>query len=808
MILAPLIEREFRGASHTNRGTKSRFRVALIGAVASVVFLLIATFAGSTGWGRNLHQWFFYWALYLAIVPATRISVGLFSEERRNQTLELLYLTGMGSGQLFIGKLLGGTLVAAADLLALAPLLAVPFLTGGISLDLYLATIACLPALLLFAIAVGVLASVLFKDDGVAFIFMVMFAGCVSLATPVPYYLGKVLTGVAPFSDKWLCVSPAYAPYLIVTNFGAAGRWSFWTVAFAIFVWSGMCLALACFFLSRNWRSEVRGTARTDWRGRFDAWVHGARSWRAALSDRLLPVNPFQWLVQQDRRPVLLGYCTIGVICFLWLIGWRAWPQVWPSNGNFFITAMVLIAIVNWLTLFAAARRIGTDRRDGILELLLTTPLSPQEMVDGEVTALAAAFKPLRLTVLGIFILMMMGGFMIRSWNMFAAVTYLIIWCVLCFWCLSTPRGRILTVMWSALNTGRPVYSVFKLRGSKWNWIWMFYNARNIFNSGLAAGATGFPSGSTTEFIIVCAVGLPVCAIIYFVRAMQPDFERDMKRRLIMDMRLIATEPLPDPNDPAFKDWDGTHRMQYRGSSANVPNGCPVFVDPVAISRPSDSHLSASHKVSTSSVIMLQDALALCQMLRDHAVDYVMAGGLVTNAYLADRNVKDADLLMSSSALKGVPELRILEETDFFKCAQCRQIRVVVYLTANPFFQDVQRQFATTIRIGGMEVPAVTVERLIALNLYAIHLLSRQRDFYRNERYEKDIIALLTRYETPLEPILTLVRSHIPEQYVEELENTLETCAKRAARLRRQNQLIRLLAKCVVRLRRKKSSES
>jgi len=201
MFLAPVIERELRRALHANKGHKSRFRVALIGAIVVVVFLWIFALSGSAQWGWNLHQLFFWAGLYLAIAPSMRISVGLFSEERRNQTLELLFLTGMGSGELFIGKLLGGTLVASSDLLALAPLLAMPFLIGGISLDLYLATLACLPALLLFVVAVGVLASVLFKDDGAAFVFMVVFAACICLAAPIPYYLGQVLIGTTPFSE-------------------------------------------------------------------------------------------------------------------------------------------------------------------------------------------------------------------------------------------------------------------------------------------------------------------------------------------------------------------------------------------------------------------------------------------------------------------------------------------------------------------------------------------------------------------------------------------------------------------------------
>jgi ABC-type transport system involved in cytochrome c biogenesis permease component len=759
----------------------------MIGAAASVFFLWMSGLAGSPGWGRKLHQLFFYSGLYLAIAPAMRISVGLFSEERRNQTLELLYLTGMGSGQLFIGKLLGGTLIASSDLLALAPLLAVPFLIGGISLNLYLATIACLPALLLFAIAVGVLGSVLFKDDGVAFIFVAAFAGCVSLAAPIPYYLGKVLTGTPPFSATWLCLSPAYAPYLVGINFGNAGMLSFWMALLAMFAWSALCLSSACFFLSRNWRNEVQGTVKTGWQGWFDAWVFGARSWRAALRIRVLPANPFQWLVQQDRRPVLLAYCTIGLICVLWLIGWRAWPHAWPSNANFFITAMVLISVVNWLTLFAAARRIGTDRRDGILELLLTTPLSPQEMVDGEVAALAAEFKPLQRIVLSFLVLMMLGGFMIRSWNTRAAITYLLIWGFLCGWCVKNPKGRILKVMWAALNTGRPVHSVFRRRGNRWTWFWMFYNIRNVINGGFGLGTGAFPSGSILEFTLVCAIGVPAFVLYYLSRAMQMDLDGDVRRRLIMDMRLIATEPLPDPTDPRFKNWDGTHRLQYRASSTHVPNGWPVFVDPIAIDRPqAETQWAASHKVSTPDVIVPYDALDLCQMLHEQKVDYVMAGGLVMNAYLADRNIKDSHLLMSAGALKRIPELKVQERTDFFNCAQFRGIRVVIYLTSNPFFEAVQRQFATKLRVGAVEVPAASVEGLIALNLYALHLLSRQRDFYRNERYETDIIVLLARYDISSEPIMTLVKSSIPEQYQEELENTLDTCGERAARLRRQ----------------------
>jgi hypothetical protein len=588
MFLAPVIERELRGASHRDTGRKSRFRVAIIGASVVCFFMWLSTVVSSSQWGRSLNQMFFYAGLYLAIAPAARISVGLFSEERRNQTLELLYLTGMGSGQLFIGKLLGGTLIASADLLALVPLLAMPFLIGGISLNLYIATILCLPALLLFAISAGTLASVLFKDDGVAFIFMVAFAGCISLAAPIPYYLGKLLAGAPPFSAKWLCVSPAYAPYLVARNFGAVGVQAFWMAELTLVAWSVACLVLACFFLNRNWRSEIHGVIRAGWRGRFDAWLHGPTTWRAALSNSLLPAKPFQWLVQQERRQLLLGYCTVGLISVLWLSGWRAWPRTWPSNANFFITTIVLITTVNWVMLFAAARRIGTDRRDGILELLLTTHLSPEEIVEGEIDGLAAQFKPVQFIVLALVSLMMLEGFVIRSWNVRALITYGLIWCALSYWCLYCPKGRILQVMWAALNTGRPVYSVFKRRGSnnKITWFWMIYNLRNLFNGGFRGGTAAFPSGSVMEFTIVCVITFVAGWFYCISRGGWLEPEVNLRKQMVMDMRLIATEPIPDQNDPAYKNWDGTVRLRTRHVITQVRGGRVVSADPLEIARP------------------------------------------------------------------------------------------------------------------------------------------------------------------------------------------------------------------------------
>ena len=135
-FLAPLVRRELRIALRRRQLPKERFYVAASGAALVTLYLLLGLLDGSSSVGRKLHEWLFYIGLFLAVVRPTQATVGIFSEERRNQTLGLLHLTGMTSLELFVSKLLGGLLVASAGLLAIVPFLAVPFLSGGVSFQL------------------------------------------------------------------------------------------------------------------------------------------------------------------------------------------------------------------------------------------------------------------------------------------------------------------------------------------------------------------------------------------------------------------------------------------------------------------------------------------------------------------------------------------------------------------------------------------------------------------------------------------------------------------------------------------------
>ncbi len=556
MFVSSIIERELRVALRKHRAVKSRFKAAGIGAAIVCGFLLLGLLIGSFNAGRTLHRVLFFMGLALAVVPPARISVGLFCEERRNQTLQLLYLTGMGAAELFVGKLLGGVVMASNDLLAITPLLAVPFFSGGVSVNLFLATVACLPVVLLFTVAIGVLASVWCRDDGAAMVCAVVVGVVICLAVPLPYYLGRAISGFAPFPGRWLCLSPAYGPFLVGTNFSGATPRDFWITAGVTCLWTLACLTLAAVWLSKHWRQdEVRSVEVAGWRGKWARWVHGSAEWRLELRERLLAKNAFQWLAQQDRRPVFLAWGFMGAVVGLWLLGWAAWPRYWASPMNFYLTAFVLLGGMGMIMSYAAARAIGNERREGSLELLLTTPLRPAEIVAGQVAATRDQFRPVRLALTGLFVVMMAGGFLTRPWTQTAFFSYVVIWVLFLLSSARIDLQKVPLAMWAGLNTGRPMMAVFRSRADgkrqRWWWIYFVLNGSNLWRGLSRAG--GFPSGSYGEVFIVGLVA--VLVLIYVVvRAIKPAAQ-PLRERLIAEMRLIARLPLPDLNDPKFKQW-------------------------------------------------------------------------------------------------------------------------------------------------------------------------------------------------------------------------------------------------------------
>ncbi len=181
-----------------------------------------------------------------------------------------------------------------------------------------------------------------------------------------------------------------------------------------------------------------------------------------------------------------------------------------------------------------------------------------------------------------------------------------------------------------------------------------------------------------------------------------------------------------------------------------------------------------------------QDALDLFRLLAERQAQYLLVGGLAMLTYVNGRNTRDVDLLMSVATLQQIPELVIEDTNEFFARARFRSVPVDLLLTRNPFFKLVGEKFATQHRFAELDVPAVTVEGLIVLKLYALPSLYRQMDLDCAALYETDITLLIANHSPKLEPLADLVLREMAPGDKMELEKILAECGERAKLLRQR----------------------
>jgi len=91
MAILPIIERELRVALRKKRPVRRRLQVAALAVGGTLLFLWMAAVWGNQQAGHNLHQLLCLAAGYL-VVQTPRLTAGIFAQERREQTLGLLFL--------------------------------------------------------------------------------------------------------------------------------------------------------------------------------------------------------------------------------------------------------------------------------------------------------------------------------------------------------------------------------------------------------------------------------------------------------------------------------------------------------------------------------------------------------------------------------------------------------------------------------------------------------------------------------------------------------------------------------------------
>jgi ABC-type transport system involved in cytochrome c biogenesis permease component len=376
MTFLPVVERELRVAAR-RRGTYwSRFVAAMIGA-ALAAWVLLADKDSEKEVGADLFIVASTVVFLYAAVAGTLVTCDCLSEEKREGTLGLLFLTDLKGHDVVLGKLAATSVNAFYGMLAVLPVLAVPFVLGGVSRAEMLRVVLVSLNLLFFFLSIGLFASALCRKDNWA-LGLAILIGLALLGGPAVFFYGPTNQALSsPAFGCFLAFDQSYIPTMLWT----IPHSFFWLNALVTQLYAWIFFGLACRIVSRSWQDRAIGR-RATWR-RLAAPFQGART-RAAL----LEANPFLWRVARSGHKRLLVWVALGFVAVFW-----RWPSFnpWDPGMDLFLLVPAGLVLKAWLAA-EASRTISEDRRSGAMELLLSTPLGERDIVRGQLLALWRQF--------------------------------------------------------------------------------------------------------------------------------------------------------------------------------------------------------------------------------------------------------------------------------------------------------------------------------------------------------------------------------------------------------------------------------
>jgi hypothetical protein len=547
VIFLPIVERELRAAARRRSTYLGRLGAAA-GAllVGCFVFLTTGSFAPQE-LGMALFQSLAWLAFLFCALAGVRLTADRLSEERREGTLGLLFLTDLKGYDIVLGKLAAAALPAFFNLLAVFPILAIPLTLGGVTgTQLWQVPLSLLTTQLL-SLAVGLAVSVRCHNGRKAAA-MALLIMIVLLFGPLPlaawwhhYHPGQSATPIFTI----LAFSPGFAhqfacqPDLAVMVGAGASMPIFFHRLFWLsigFAWSValLCLIMTSWVLPRVWTDRPASSALNGWRGWLHAWQFGQPRQRAAFRRRLLDRNPFYWLTSRDRFPRLAVWLLLGALAAVSVWGNWHFRDDWQDDGMNFVASIFAHGALKCWIAFAVVLRLAEDRRSGALDLVLSTELTDREIFQGQWRSLVRQFAaPLAVVLLADAYFChaeLRGDYLARTWvlQVYAGGDAMLLLDAVTIACLG---------LWTAITARHPNQAAVKTLAAVVGWPWlMLLGVYLVWAISESFGAPYARNSDPSERVFLALwffMGLTVDLLLIAYAS----------RRLQRDFRRTATEP-------------------------------------------------------------------------------------------------------------------------------------------------------------------------------------------------------------------------------------------------------------------------
>jgi len=327
-----------------------------------------------------------------ALLAGLRATADSLSEEKREGTLGLLFLTDLKGYDIVLGKLAATSLGAFYGMLAMFPVMGMSLLLGGVSPGEFGRVILVSINNLLFSLAAGMFCSSISREDrkamGATFLIVVLLA-----ALPLLGMLASLSLNSRTLSPLFQIPSPGFTVFAAfdVNYRGTRYQDAYWLSLALVHGLAWLFLIAASLIVPRCWQDQASRAGLAGLGERLRQRRYGLASVRLDLRRRLLGVNPMLWLASRDRyKPAAVFVALAALGC--------GWLWIYLEAGRYFLvggaipTAMAAHSILKVWFANESCRRFSEDRRSGALELLLATPLSVREILRGQRLALWRQF--------------------------------------------------------------------------------------------------------------------------------------------------------------------------------------------------------------------------------------------------------------------------------------------------------------------------------------------------------------------------------------------------------------------------------
>jgi ABC-type Na+ efflux pump permease subunit len=395
MASLSIVERELRVASRAN----STYRLRVSAAVVTFVILgwNLLTFSrfgmNPAALGRNIFGTLITLAYFFALSSGPRLAADCISSEKRDGTLGLLFLTDLGGVDIILGKLASVGLRTAYSLLSITPIFMIPVLFGGVTGMEVVRMVLGMLVLALFSLSTGIFCSTFFVRQKVC----VWVTSAILLAATMggPFASDLLAGGGVPI-QKGLTACSVGASLYFGRDLEYRSSWAYYWISIATGVGlSFIALTQAIRHCPKRWQDSPDSAAGAKRKSRFKIWVEGDKALRNAYRANLLDQNAFLWRVMRNRIKPLWVWAVVAVAgAFILERCLNLEEANVAASVTLTILACLSFVIKYWVGSEAAAT-LAEDHRNGTLELLLSTGLSVDEVLEGQSLALRRIFlKP------------------------------------------------------------------------------------------------------------------------------------------------------------------------------------------------------------------------------------------------------------------------------------------------------------------------------------------------------------------------------------------------------------------------------